>query len=269
MIRGLYTAASGALVAQTMANTIANNLANVDTAGFKRTLLQIQSAPSLDLYRFQTDPGHTPGRARAGVAVSQPVGALGTGAWVYDTPTVFTQGALQQTGNPLDVALSGSNAFFSVQTPHGVRYTRDGEFVRNQNGYLSTQNGDLVLGQNGPIALPIGGFQIAQDGTITQRGQVLTQTKQIVDQLQITQFGNLVALRPQGGNLFVNTGAARPAPATAAGVQQGFLEKSNAGVVKSMVDMITAERWFQANIKSISAEDAATKQALTDVAIAN
>lgn len=253
MVRGLYTAASGALVAQSMADNVANNLANVNTSGFKQTLLQVQSAPSLDVYRVQTDP--------KGVPVAPFVGALGTGARVYDTPSSFEQGSLQSTGNELDVAISGSNGFFAVQTPQGVRYTRDGQFVRDANEYLTTQNGAFVLGTGGrPIALDRdGAVAIGADGTISQNNRS-------VGTLQVVGFANLTQIRPQGDNLFGASAQAGLTAARGASVQQGFLEKSNANVVRSMVDLIAAERWFDANEKAITAQDTATSLAITQVA---
>lgn len=260
MVRGLYTAASGALVAQSQADTIANNLANVDTNGFKATLLQVQSAPSMDLYHYQTNPGKSAGGALSGVSSANYVGSLGTGSEIYDTPSVFTQSSLEQTGNGLDLAISGSNGFFAVQTGNGTRYTRDGQFVRDSNGNLSTQDGNPVLGTNGlSINIPQGPFSVGQDGTISQNGGPL-------GQIQIAQFSNLVALRPEGDNNFVDAGAANPSPATNASVQQGFLEKSGTNVVRSMVDLITAERWYEANTKMIQTQDAATQQAVQTVA---
>ncbi len=262
MVRGLYTAASGALVAQSMVDNVANNLANVNTTGFKKTLLQIQSAPSMDIYRVQTDPGQTSKSALPGVPTAQYVGRLGTGSWVYDTPTSYEQGALQSTGNPLDLAISGtSNAFFTVATPNGIRYTRDGEFVKDAQGVLRTQDGFAVLSTQGqPITLQgQGDITVANDGTVSQNGLPLAQ-------LQLTSFGNLLNLRPEGANNYVVSGNAGPAPATGASVQQGFLEKSNANVVRSMVDLITAERWFDANEKSIKTQDDATQTAITQVA---
>lgn len=265
MVRGLYTAASGALVAQSQADTIANNLANASTDGFKQTLLQISAAPTLDVYRFQTDPGQTDGKSAPGVSVAPYVGTLGTGAQVFDTPLEFSQGALQQTGNPLDVAIGGSNGFFAVQTQQGVRYTRDGQFVVSQNGQLTTQSGDPVLGSNGsPISVPQNTqnaqpVNIASDGAITQNGLSL-------GQLRIVQFSNLTALRPQGDNYLMDAGNANPTPAANASVQQGYLEKSGADVVRSMVDLIAAERWFEANTKMITTQDAATNLAITTVA---
>jgi flagellar basal body rod protein FlgG len=244
------------LVAQSQADAIANNLANVNTNGFKQTLLQVQSAPTLDIYRMQNVPGATAGVAAPAAPY---VGSLGTGARIYDTPASFAQGTLEQTGNPLDVAISGTNGFFAVGTGQGVRYTRDGQFLRDGNGLLATQDGDPVLGTNGrPISVPNGPFTVGTDGTIVQNGRNL-------GQLQVVQFGNLTALRPQGDNFFQNTGNAAPSPATAASVQQGALEKSGTNVVRSMVDLINAERWFDTNQKMVQTQDDATEQAISAV----
>ncbi len=257
MVRGLYTAASGALVAQAQADVIANNLANVNTSGFKRTLLQVQSGPELGLYRRQTDPSSNLG----GTPSNAFVGTLGMGAQVMDTPAVFEQGTLGQTGNPLDLAIQG-NAFFAIQTPQGVRYTRDGQFSEDPTGRLVTMDGSLVLGNNGPVQLQQGGgaIQIDHNGQITQGGRA-------VDTIALVQFGNLTQLRPEGDNRFVASNAALPARATAGStIHQGFLEKSNANVVRSMVDLITAQRWFEANEKVIQTQDQANGWAIETVA---
>lgn len=265
MVRGIYAAASGALVAQSQADNVANNLANVNSSGFKQTLLQIESAPSLDIYRIQTDPGHASGRALPGVPVSVPVGPLGTGSQVYDTPEDFAQGPLQQTGNRLDLALTGANQFFTIGTPNGVRYTRDGQFAIDANGTLRTMDGNPVLNTQGravTLNAQQGPVTFNPDGTITQApqaGQTAAASTQ-VGTLQIASFGNLLALRKEGDNNFVDTGNAQPAAAQNASVQQGSLERSNGNVVRSMVDLITAERWFEANERVIKAEDDATSQ---------
>jgi flagellar basal-body rod protein FlgF len=262
LVRGLYTSAAGALVAQNMADNVANNLANVNTAGFKQTLLQIQAAPSMNIFRIQTDPGQRSTTPLPGVPVAQYVGPLGTGSLVYDTPNNFAQGAMHATGNPLDLAISGSSsAFFNVQTPNGVRYTRDGEFVQSATGILQTQDGNNVLGVNGAaIQLqPNGAVAIGADGTVSQNGVT-------VGQIALTQFGSMLNLRPEGDNNFAMSGNAQPAPATGASITQGFLESSNASVIKSMVDLITAERWFDMNEKSIKTQDDATNTAISVVA---
>ena len=260
----MYTAASGALVAQSTVDTIANNLANVNTVGFKRTLLQVQSQPHRDLYRFQTDPGKSPNAAAsAGIPAQVPIGALGSGAQVYDTPADYQQGAIAATGNDLDVAMSGPGFFAIRDGNNALRYTRDGAFVRDQNGYLTAQNGDRVLGRNGaPIALPASGkIEIARDGAISVNGQGY-------DRLAVVEFANVNALRPEGSNRFVDAGAgARNATNTS--TLQGSLEKSNADVVRSMVDLIAAQRWFDANQKSIQTQDDAVGQAVQTVGRTN
>ena len=262
LVRGLYTAVSGALVAQSMADNVANNLANVNTSGFKQSLLQVQSAQTMDIYRIQTDPGQSSDRALPGVSVSKYVGTLGTGSEIYDTPNSFEQGPLQQTGNPLDLAITGSaNAFFTVATPQGIRYSRNGEFVADANGVIRTQDGNAVLSTQGnPITLQTqGAVSIGTDGTVSQAGRP-------VAQLQLTAFNNLGNLRAEGANMFAISGNAGPRAAAGASVQQGTLEKSNANVVRSMVDLITAERWFEANEKAIKTQDDATNMAITQVA---
>ena len=261
MVRGLYTAAAGALVAQSQADVIANNLANVNTAGFKRTLLQVQSAPEMGIYRMQTEPSAALDGGTASTPTAQFVGALGTGAQVADTPAVFEQGALESTGNSLDLAIQG-NGFFTLQTPQGIRYTRDGQFARDAQGYLETMDGDRVLGRNGPIQLQSGAVQIGQDGSVRQNGQ-------LVDQLRVVNFANLTAVRPEGDNRFADTGTGRPALDTASSVNQGYLERSNANVVRSMVDLITAQRWFEANEKVIQTQDTANGYAIANVARSN
>jgi len=270
LVRGLYTAASGALVAQSLADNVANNLANVNSSGFKQTLLQIQSAPTLDIYRIQTDPGHAAGRATPGVPVAPYVGALGSGAQIYDTPEDFAQGPVEPTGNRYDLALTGENQFFTIVTPQGVRYTRDGQFTVDANGTLRTLDGNTVLGTNGQ-AITINQTQgivtVLPDGTVTQAPQPgqSTAATTVLGTLQLTSFGNLLALRKEGDNNFVDTGNAAPAATAAASVEQGFLEKSNGNVVRSMVDLITAERWFDANERVIKAQDDAINQDITNL----
>jgi flagellar basal-body rod protein FlgG len=256
----MYTAASGALVAQSAVDVIANNLANVNTAGFKRTLLQVQAQPQRDIYRFQTDPSQT---GTAGAAAAQRIGALGTGAQIYDTPADYAQGALAATGNDLDVALSGPG-FFAVRDGGGnVRYTRDGAFLRDQNGFLTAQNGDRVLGRNAtPIVLPASGkVQIGRDGTVSVDGRAL-------DTVGIVEFANTTALRPEGANRFIDNGAGVRA-ARNTSTLQGSLEKSNADVIRSMVDLIANERWFDANEKSIQTQDEAVARATSVVGRTN
>jgi len=252
----MYTAASGALVAQSAVDTIANNLANVNTTGFKRAVLQVQAQPQINLYRIQTDPS-APGTS--GVPSQVAIGSLGSGAQIYDTPADFAQGVIASTGNDLDVALSGPGFFAVRNAANAVRYTRDGAFVRSATGTLTNANGDAVLDAGGnPITLPASGaITIGTDGTISVGGQTY-------DRLGITEFANAANLRPEGANNFIDAGAGARA-ATNTSALQGSLEKSNADVVRSMVDLIANERWFDANQKSIQTQDDAVAQAVQTV----
>ncbi|HTA40207.1 MAG TPA: flagellar basal body rod C-terminal domain-containing protein, partial [Candidatus Acidoferrales bacterium] len=168
------------------------------------------------------------------------------------------------TGNKYDLAITGSpNAFFTIQTAQGIRYTRDGQFTVDANNNLTTLDGNLVLGQNNaPLTIlpALGPVTIGTNGSLSQAGQQF-------GQVQLTGFNNLLALRKEGDNDFTDTGNAQPGAAGVnAGVQQGFLEKSNGNVVRSMVDLITAERWFDANERSIKTQDDATNQLIGNVA---
>jgi len=265
LVRGLYTAAAGALVAQTDVDTIANNLANVNTAGFKKTLLEVSATDSMPLYHMQTGPGTTPGTSVPGKSVSDYIGQLGVGSYVYDTPADYQEGALQQTGTPLDMAITGPG-FFTVATANGIEYTRDGEFTQNAQGQLTTQDGNLVLGQNGPITIPAGRMTIGPNGQISVVDPAApTSTGVIVGTLRLTEFGNLNGLRPQGSNLFVDGGTASPQTATQSAVHSGYLETSNANVISSMVGLITSQQWFNANVKMIQTQDTMNNEAITSV----
>ncbi|MBV8150117.1 MAG: flagellar hook-basal body protein, partial [Candidatus Eremiobacteraeota bacterium] len=247
---------------------IANNLANADTGGFKRALLQVQSDPSIGIYRVQTDPGQSPGTTVPGVSTASFLGYLGTGSNVLDTPTIYDQGALRSTGNPLDVAINGPG-FFSIQTAQGVRYTRNGEFLRNAQGNLVTQAGDPVLQQGGgTINIPDGAVSISSTGQISvqpPRPAGAAQPAPIpLAQLALVEFQNLTALRPQGASLFANNGP-QPQTATKSTVAQNALETSNADVVRQMVDLIVAQRWFEANEKMIKSQDTMNQESIQQV----
>ena len=259
LVRGLYTAATGAVVAQSNVDVIANNIANVNTSGFKRSLMQIESAPKMELFRDQVDPGQAPGSRNSGVAVHTSVGSLGLGSRILDTPAVFEQGPIEQTGNPMDVALSGPG-FLAVRDGAGTTaYTRGGSFVRSGQNQLVTSDGDTVLGADGkPIALP------AQTPVSIDRLGSITSDGKAVGQLAVFEFANVTTVRPQGNDKFVNFGAA-PKAAAQTSVLQGAQEKSNVSVVSSMIGLITNERWFDANEKMIATQDTEVGSAINSV----
>jgi flagellar basal-body rod protein FlgF/flagellar basal-body rod protein FlgG len=218
MDSGFYAACT-ALVSRTQAlDTIANNLANASTVGY-RTQHNVFSSV------LEQAGGAT------GSGVNQAINNFGL---LSGTSLDETQGALQKTGNPLDVAIQGSG-FFVVQTAGGNEmYTRNGSLQVSSKGQLVTQEGDPVMGAKGPITLPPGTVSISPDGTISSNGAV-------AGKLKVVDFPEGTQLESAGENYYsapVNTAK----DATSATVQQGMVESSNVNPVSSMVELINAQR---------------------------
>jgi flagellar basal-body rod protein FlgF len=261
LVRGIYTAATGAIAAESNIDMIANNLANVSTIGFKRQLLQLEAQPSSDVYRWQSDPGTAV--ATQGTLSSRStqelVGPMGSGTQIYDTPTNFEQGTIELTGNDFNFAIYGQG-FFAVRNGLGqVRYTRDGSFVRSPNDVLSTIAGDTVVDPQGnPIQIPAQGkVSVDPAGTMSVNGVVFAK-------IGVWDVANPRVVRSDGANVFTDGGSTVTADATST-VVQGATEKANSDVVRSIVDLIVAQRWFDANIKTIQTEDTATGLAISQV----
>ena len=251
MIRSLWIAKTGMEGQQTKLDTIANNLANVGTNGFKRGGVVFE-----DLMYQNLRP--------AGSATSDqsqlPAGLqVGLGVRAAASTRHFGQGSLQQTGNNLDVAIKGQG-FFQIQMPDGTTaYTRDGAFQVDPSGALVTSAGHAV--QPG-ITVPANALAvtIAADGTVnaTMPNQV---TPQNLGQLQLASFVNPAGLESRGGNLFGETAAsgtpntAAPNSAGLGALQQGFVEGSNVNVVEELVTMIATQRAYELNSKAIQTSD--------------
>jgi flagellar basal-body rod protein FlgG len=251
MMRALFTAASGMEAQQFNMDTISNNLANVNTTGFRRNEARFQDL----VYQQFRAPG-TPVAASV-VPVGQEVGL---GVKVGSSEKIFTQGNLIQTGNPLDLAIEGEG-FFQVTMPDGTTaYTRDGSFKQDANGALVTADGYFLQPQ---ITIPQNAQQLSvgSDGTVTAIVPG-SQQPQTLGQIQLVRFVNAAGLSPVGGhNLYTQTGASGTPVVSQAGlngtgtIQNGYLENSNVQVVQEIVNMIVAQRAFEANSKSISAAD--------------
>lgn len=250
MLRSLWIAKTGMEAQQTNIDVISNNLANVSTNGFKR------SRPVFEDLIYQTlrQPG-----AQASQQNQIPSGLqLGTGTRPVATERLHIQGNLQQTGNSLDLAISG-NGFFQIQQSDGtLAYTRDGSFQVNSDGTVVTANGDILQPQ---ITIPNNATSVtvAKDGTVTivQPGNV-TSTQ---GPIQLTNFINPTGLESAGDNLYLETvasGTPNPSNPGVNGlgtINQGFVETSNTNVVEELVNMITAQRAFELNSKAITASD--------------
>jgi flagellar basal-body rod protein FlgG len=254
VIKGLYTAASAMLVNQYAVDNLADNMANVNTVGFKRQGVQIKSFPELFMNKLQNGKQQT-------------LGGLSTGVQLHATPIYFEQGPMRQTGNPLDVAIEGQG-FFKVQRPNGdTAYTRNGSFKLDANGQLATQQGDLLLGQGGlPLTVPAGSGAI----TINPSGVIQAQRGGELGRLDLAIFSNPSTLKKLGGNLFTSsvppsqelTPGSSPEVGT---LQQGALEQANVKVLTEMVQLIAAQRLQEALQKAIQTQNGTLGKAVNEV----
>lgn len=252
----MYSALFGALSNEHRLNSITNNLANVNTTGYKKDELAFKDTFIMFAHDQIMEPVAT---VRSKKLFPEPIHIAKPRLAVSKTD--FSQGSLKVTGGPLDVALHGEG-FFKVQTPDGEYVTRNGHFRQTADGTLVTEQGWPVLGTGGPITLPANAKV-----TIDDAGQVFN-GNEVVGQLQVVTYENLDVLEKRGRNLFQPRPGANAAeiPAEGTTVAQGFLETSNVEVVTEMVNMIEAQRQFEAYTKVMQSTDTLDKDAIQRVA---
>ncbi len=251
MIRSLWISKTGLDAQQTQMDVIANNLANVSTNGFKRARAVFEDL----LYQTIRQPG-----AQSSQQTQLPTGLqLGTGVRPVATARIFTQGNLQQSGNPLDVAIQG-NGFFQVLMPDGTSaYTRDGSFQADSQGQLVTSSGFAV---QPAITIPPNSLSITigRDGVVSVTRAGTTAPSQ-VGALQLAGFTNPAGLQSFGENLYLETAASGTPSTNTPGsnglglLNQGYTETSNVNVVEELVSMIQTQRAYEINSKAISTSD--------------
>ena len=262
MWRGLYTAGTGMITESKRTDTLANNLANANTTGFKRDEAISREFEPMLIKRINDgiNKNDVTSFKQFHVGDQYPtVGTLGLGSYIDEIATEHSQGAFETTGNPLDLAISG-NGFFAIQTENGVRYTRDGNFYKSARGQIQTVNGQMVLGRNGQgITIPEETVSIM----VGAQGEVYADGQQ-VGQLQFVQFNNRRAVLKQGNNLYYPQEGVQPQPATGE-IQQGLLERSNTNVVSEMVELINNHRLYEAGSKAVTTQDAMLDKSVNDV----
>jgi flagellar basal-body rod protein FlgG len=251
MIRSLYTAATGMKANQLYIDNISNNLANVNTTGFKKSKLEFQEL----LYQTMVDPGSGQSEGAKSPAGLQ----VGLGVRSAATQKIFAQGNLQETKNPFDLAITGTG-FLQVQLPSGeVAYTRDGSLKVASDGTLVTSAGFPLEPQ---ISIPEG----ARELSIDPNGRVMVQlndtgTQEEIGQIEMVKFLNEGGLKSLGSNLYQVSPASGEPEIGMPGMNglgtlaQGFLEASNVELVEEMVNMIVAQRAYEISSKAIQTSD--------------
>ncbi len=252
MLRSLYSATSGMLAQQTHIDTTSNNIANVNTTGFKKSRADFNDLFYQAMQYAGTNTSNT--------TLSPDGMEVGLGVRPSAITKMFSQGSPKETENNLDVTITGKG-FFQVQLPDGTTaYTRSGNFKLDEQGNLVTSEGYLLIPQ---ITLPEDTTQvnIGVDGTVSVT-QGLQTTSNVIGQITLANFVNPAGLHSMGDNLFSITNASgeaivgNPDSQGLGKLRQGFLELSNVRLVEEMTDLITAQRAYEANSKSIQTADA-------------
>ena len=249
MLRAFSTAATGMSAQQQMVDTIANNLANINTNGFKRRQAVFEDL----LYVKLQEAGR---ESASGVTAPGEV-EIGSGVRLAAINKVFTPGERENTGNPLDMAIAGDGFFQITMADGSARYTRDGSFAYNADGQIVNSQGFSL---EPAITIPQGatGIGVGLDGTVTAE---VSGSEVNLGTIQLVRFPNSGGLSAEGGNLFSESGSSGSPIAGIAGengfgaIQGGALEKSNVQMVSELVNLITAQRAYEINSRAIKAGD--------------
>jgi flagellar basal-body rod protein FlgF len=246
MLRGIQIAARGMTVQMEKSDITANNLANIDTTGFKRDVHTVQAFKEILLDRIEARPFY-----------ERSIGYQGFGAVSGPISVDFSSGIIQTTDNPLDFALEGEG-FFVIETPSGLCLTRDGSFTLNDFGELVTKNGYRVMGVDGPIWIPPG-----DEISVKSNGEVF------VDEAHVATF--LVwkvderSLVKQGSNMYTLVPGANVEVMDNPCILQGCLERSNVNVVREMLEMIAGMRNFEACQRILHGYDSTLDKCVNEV----
>ncbi len=251
MLRALSTAATGMIAQQLTVDAIANNLANVNTAGYKKSRTEFQDL----LYQTVGSAGAS-GSAQSKIPVAV---QIGHGSRLTATQKIHSQGNTQETGNPLDLLVEGTG-FFQVSLPSGeIAYTRDGTFKIDGQGSIVTSDGFAI---EPPVSVPADAEAVSIDSTgkIAARISGTTEPQELA-QLELARFVNPAGLESAGRNLYRVTSASGEATLASPGqdgmgsIVSGYLEMSNVQVVEEMIALITAQRAYEINSKSIQTSE--------------
>ncbi|HHV16911.1 MAG TPA: flagellar basal-body rod protein FlgF [Gelria sp.] len=253
MIKGLYTAGSGMMLQMARQDVVANNLANVNTSGYKKQVAVAQAFPNMLMSRLGEIEKNSQGEYEP--APVKLIGGLGTGAVVEKIYTDNTMGNIRKTDNATDLALN-NDGYFAVLTPQGERYTRDGQFKINNEGTLTTNQGYPVLDIDNQTITLEGEFMVGENGNISLNGENIAQ-------LKVVNFENPQYLQREGDNLVA--AEEEEIILENPGILQGYIEESNVNAVREMVELINVVRAYESMQKIVQAEDEITQVAIDQV----
>ena len=275
MIRGIYTSSSSMLCEMIRQDMAANNLANVDTPGYKRDQGIFKELPTMTLRKVNDGKLYPP---RPFYKYPK-IGELGTGVILDESYTDFKAGKMEYTGNELDVGLANEKAFLLVQGPNGIRYSRDGTLTIDHEGYLTNVHGDYIMAERDPVSEIEGQVLIDEEGNPNvnlmrvqvndqQTVQIDEEGRVIVDgdpQFRIArgQASDRKAFRKEGSNKFVRAYGA--VTRSIGKVKPGYREKPNFSLVEEMVKMIEVSRAYEANSKVVQSHDNLLDKAINSV----
>jgi flagellar basal-body rod protein FlgF len=274
LLRGFYTAASGMMAQQRRIEMWTNNIANANTPGYKSDQAALRAFPELLLSRL--DKATVPTKTLRSFPLQPTIGSINTGVYMQELIPNFRQGDIKETGQPTDIALINGTLpvdaetgeegtlFFVVQNENGdIRYTRNGNFTLNPQGFLTTNDGWYVLDENGRrIELPSTNFTVNADGTI-----VANNTR--IARINIAFAANPNVLVKEGNGLFRSENGVLPSalgnPNVTYTLKQGFLERANVDLNRAMTEMLSAYRAFEANQKIVQAYDRSMDKAVNEI----
>jgi flagellar basal-body rod protein FlgG len=247
MLKNIYAPLSGGVAQERVLEILANNVANLNTTGFKEeqvTFAALEANP----WNSYSSP-LPPAQFKLDMKDVYPLRGNEMGyVTLANVETSHIQGGLKRTGVNTDLAVQG-NGFFMINTPFGERYTRDGSFALTPDGTLVTKNGSSVLGERGPITgLSEGQMRILAGGEVYNGDK-------FIDKIKVVAFENQKLLQRLGDNLFVHDGAPENIIAHSGEITQGYIENSNVNPMKNMANMIIAHRTYEALQKAVKSQD--------------
>lgn len=259
MTKGIDAAAQGMMSITTQIDINANNLANINTAGFKQSIAVFKNTYDASVNKIKTNDGYK--------QYGDKIGTLSIGSNLDASVIDLSQGNIKQTGNDFNLAISGKGLFALKMQDGSEAYTRNGNFIKNKEGFLSDINGNVLIGEKGPLSFgDNNNDQIeVKKFKVDERGDVFYNNKR-VDSLKIVEFNNVNDIQQNGNSLFISK--PNTSPPTAArnyAITQGAVEGSNASAIECMINTMQGERTYESLSKVIQTSDKTLSKAINEV----